>query len=185
MLYLLRPYSPHCNFGSGLLSVPLELSGQKESRLRYASKTNYRTENYHLARHVLENGLAALQVNLDEIQVELSASRQQHIMQLYCSKHLNNAFGFFWKAMGLAYANCNRPAWATRTGLQEPYRDRAFARRRRKCQSGIRTEKERERLCVTLFCGCLFIINSVLGILLVVVDMSHGGVPKSPNCPRL
>ena len=60
----------------------------------------------------------------------------------------------------------------------------AFARRRRKCQSGIRTEKEREKLCVTLFCGCLFIINSVLGILLVVVDMLHGGVPKSPNCPR-
>ena len=26
-------------------------------------------------------------------------------MQLYCSKHLNNAFRFFWKAKGLAYAN--------------------------------------------------------------------------------
>ena len=26
-------------------------------------------------------------------------------MQLYCSKHLNNAFRFFWEAMGLAYAN--------------------------------------------------------------------------------
>ena len=37
--------------------------------------------------------------------MELFASRQQHIMQLYCSKHLNNAFCFFWKAMGLAYAN--------------------------------------------------------------------------------
>ena len=34
-----------------------------------------------------------------------SASQQQHIMQLYCSKQLNNAFRFFWKAMGLAYAN--------------------------------------------------------------------------------
>ena len=95
----------HCDFGSGLLSVPLELSGRKESGLRYASKTNYRTENYQLARHVLENGLAAFQVNLDEIQVELFASQQQHIMQLYCSKQLNNAFRFFWKAMGLAYAN--------------------------------------------------------------------------------
>ena len=105
MLSLQRPYSLHCDFGSGLFSVPLELSGRKESGLRYASKTNYRTENYQLARHVLENGLAALQVNLDEIQVELFASRQQHIMQLYCSKHLNNAFRLFWKAMGLAYAN--------------------------------------------------------------------------------
>ena len=105
MLCLQRPYSLHCDFGSGLFSVPLELSGRKESGLRYASKANYRTENYQLARHVLENGLAALQVNLDEIQVEWFASQQQHIMQLYCSKHLNNAFRFFWKAMGLAYAN--------------------------------------------------------------------------------
>ena len=105
MLSLHKPYSLHCDFGSGLFSVPLELSGRKESGLRYAAKTNYRTENYQLARHVLENGLAALQVNLDEIQVELFASQQQHIMQLYCSKQLNNAFRFFRKAMGLAYAN--------------------------------------------------------------------------------
>ena len=105
MLSLQRPSSLHCDFGSGLFSIPLELSGRKESGLRHASKTNYRTETSQLARHVLENGLAALQVNLDVIQVELFASRQQHIMQLYCSKHLNNAFLFFWKAMGLAYAN--------------------------------------------------------------------------------
>ena len=105
MLSLQRPSSLHCDFGSGLFSVPLELSRRKESELRYASKTNYRTENYQLARHVLQNGLAALQVNLDEIQVEMFASQQQHIMQLYCSKELNNAFRFFWKAMGLAYAN--------------------------------------------------------------------------------
>ena len=97
MLSLQRPYSLHCDFGSGLLPVPLELSGRKESGLRYASKTKYRTENYQLARHVLENGLAALQVNLDEIQVELFASQQQHTMQLYCSKDLNSAFRFFWK----------------------------------------------------------------------------------------
>ena len=66
---------------------------------------HYRTENYQFARHVLENGLAALQVSLDEIQVEMFASQQQHIMQLYCSIHMNNAFRFFWKAMGLAYAD--------------------------------------------------------------------------------
>ena len=105
MLSLQRPYSLHCDFGSGLFSVPLELSGRKEPGLRYAPKNNYHNENYPLARHVLENGLAALQVNLDDIQVELFASQQQHIMQLYCLKHLNNAFRFFWKAMGLAYAN--------------------------------------------------------------------------------
>ena len=81
MLSLRRPYSLLCDFGSGLSSVPMELSGQKESGLRYAVKTNYRTENYQLARHVLENGLAALQVTLDEIQVEFFASGQQHITQ--------------------------------------------------------------------------------------------------------
>ena len=106
MLSVQSPYSLHCDFGRGLFSVPLDLSGKKESGLRYAAKTNYRTENYQLARHVLENGLAVLQVTLDEIQVELFTSQQQHIMQVYCSKHLNNnAFRFFWKAMDLAYAN--------------------------------------------------------------------------------
>ena len=39
------------------------------------------------------------------MQVELFASRQQHIMHLYCSKHLRNALRFFWKAIRLAYAN--------------------------------------------------------------------------------
>ena len=75
MLSLQRPYSLHCDVGTGLFSVPLELSGRKESGLRYASKTNYRTENYQLARHVLEKGLSALQVNLDEIQLESFASQ--------------------------------------------------------------------------------------------------------------
>ena len=55
ILSLQRPYSLHCDFCSGLFSVPLELSGQKESGLRYAAKTNYRTENYQLALHVLQN----------------------------------------------------------------------------------------------------------------------------------
>ena len=86
-------------------SSPYLCSCQDEKTLGCAAKTNYRTENYQLARHVLENGLAALQVTLDEIQVKLFASQQQHIMQLYCSKHLNNIFRFFWNAMGLPYAN--------------------------------------------------------------------------------
>ena len=37
--------------------------------------------------------------------MELLASQPQYFMQLFCSKHLNNAFCFFWKAMSLAYAN--------------------------------------------------------------------------------
>ena len=55
MLSLQRPYALHRDFGSGLFSVPLEQSGQKECGLRYAARTNYRTKNYQLARQVLEN----------------------------------------------------------------------------------------------------------------------------------
>ena len=83
MLSLQCPYSLLRNFGSGLFSVPLELSGQKESGLGYAATANCCTENYQSAGHVLKNGLAASQVSLDEIQVELFASQQWHIMQLY------------------------------------------------------------------------------------------------------
>ena len=104
LLSLQRPYAPHCDFGSGLYSVPLELSGLKESGLRYVNRS-YRTENYQLVRPVLENGLAALQLDLNEIQVELFASKEQHLMQLYCSRNLNNAYRFYWKSMGLCYAN--------------------------------------------------------------------------------
>ena len=46
MLSLQRPCSLHCDFGSRLFSVPLKLSGRKESGLRCAAKTNYHTEKY-------------------------------------------------------------------------------------------------------------------------------------------
>ena len=81
LLSLQRPHALHCDFGSGLFSVPLELSGRKESGLRYLNRC-YRTENYQLVRPVLPNGLAALQVDLKDIQVELFASKEQHLMQL-------------------------------------------------------------------------------------------------------
>ena len=102
LLSLQCPYALHCNFGSGLYSVPLRLSGLKESCLQYV-KQSYRTENYHLVPPVLENGLAALQLDLNEIQVELFASKDQHLMQLYVSRNLNNAYRVYWKSMGLCY----------------------------------------------------------------------------------
>ena len=37
LLSLQRPYALHCDFGSGLFSVPLELSRQKESSLLYVN----------------------------------------------------------------------------------------------------------------------------------------------------
>ena len=105
ILSLERPYSLHCDFFSGLFSVPLELSRQKESGLRDEKRTNYGTENYPLSRHVLENGLAALQVSLDDIHTELFGTQHQYLRQLFCTKHSNNAFCFFWKVMRLGYAN--------------------------------------------------------------------------------
>ena len=93
LLSLQRPYALHCDFGRDLFSVPLDLSGRKESCLRYVNRS-YRTENSQLVRPVLENELAALQVDMNEVQVELFASKKQHLMQLYCSQNLNNAFVF-------------------------------------------------------------------------------------------
>ena len=104
LLCLQRPYALHCDFGSGLFSVPLELSGRKESGLRYVNRS-YRNENYQWVRPALENGLAVLQVDLNEVQVELIASKEHHMMQLYCSRYLNNAYRFYWNSMGLCYAN--------------------------------------------------------------------------------
>ena len=49
LLSLQRPYANHCNFGSGLFAVPLELSGRRESGLRYVNRS-YLTENYQLER---------------------------------------------------------------------------------------------------------------------------------------
>ena len=39
LLSLQRPYALHCGFGSALFSVPLELSGRKESGLRYVKRS--------------------------------------------------------------------------------------------------------------------------------------------------
>ena len=104
LLSLQRPYALRCDFGSGLFSVPLELSGPQKSGLRYVNRS-YRTENYQLVRLVLKSGPAALQVDLNEVQVELFASKEEHMMQLYCSRYLNNAYRLYQRSMGLCYAN--------------------------------------------------------------------------------
>ena len=64
LLSLQCPYALHCDFGSRLFSVPLELSGQKESGLRYVNRS-HRTDNYQLVWPVFENLPAALQVDLN------------------------------------------------------------------------------------------------------------------------
>ena len=44
-------------------------------------------------------------VDLNEVQVELFTSKEQLMMQLYCSRYLNNAYRFYCRSMGLCYAN--------------------------------------------------------------------------------
>ena len=46
-----------------------------------------------------------MQVDLNQIQVETFASKEQRMMQLYCSRYLKNAYRFYWRLMGLCYAN--------------------------------------------------------------------------------
>ena len=65
----------------------------------------YGNTNYQLMRPVLENGLAAVHVDLNEVQVELFASKEQHPMQPYCSQNLNNAYCCYSRSLGLWYAN--------------------------------------------------------------------------------
>ena len=108
MLSVQRPHALHCDFGSGLFSVPLELSGRKESGLRYVNPS-YRTEKYQLVLPVLENGVAVLQVDLNEVWVELFASKEQDSMQLNCSRYLKTAYRFYWRSMRLCYATSDSP----------------------------------------------------------------------------
>ena len=66
---------------------------------------SYRTENYQLVRPVLDKGPGTLQVDLNEVQVGLFPSKEQHMRQLFCSRYLNNAYRFYWRSMRLCYAN--------------------------------------------------------------------------------
>ena len=104
LLSLQRLYAVHCEFGSGLFSVRMAPLRRKESSPRYVSRS-YQAEEYWLVRPVLENEMAALQVDLNEVQVEFFASKEQHMMQLYCSQYLKNTYRFYWRSTGLCYAN--------------------------------------------------------------------------------
>ena len=79
--------------------VPLELSGQEESVMRYVDPS-YRTENYQWPQPVMENGVAALQVDLNNVQLALLASKEQDTMQLCCSRYFKITYRFYWSSMG-------------------------------------------------------------------------------------
>ena len=44
-------------------------------------------------------------VDLNEVQVELFASKEQNMMQLYSLRYLNNAYCFYWRLMKFCYAS--------------------------------------------------------------------------------
>ena len=59
MLSLQRSYALHCNFGNSFFSVPLELSGQKEYRLRLPRAVQIQEEAIGLegqSAHVCRGG---------------------------------------------------------------------------------------------------------------------------------
>ena len=67
--------------------------------MRYLN-TSYRTENHQWVQPVVGNRVAALQVDLNEVQVALFASKEQDTMQLCCSRYFKTAYRFYWRSMG-------------------------------------------------------------------------------------
>ena len=76
--------------------------------MRYGN-LSYRTEIYQLVQPVLKNRMVALQVDMNQVHVALFASKEQDMMQLYCSRYLKNAYHFYWRSMGLCYATPPSP----------------------------------------------------------------------------
>ena len=56
-------------------------------------------------RPVLQNGLPTLHLDLNDVQVELFESKEEHMMQLYCSRYLSNTYRFHPRMMRMCYAN--------------------------------------------------------------------------------
>ena len=64
-----------------------------------------KTEEYQLLGDVLDQGLRALGYFREDLNVELSASDKQHVLDLYCSKGKNCCYKFYWPSFGMAYGN--------------------------------------------------------------------------------
>ena len=50
--------------------------------------------------------IGKLQVDRNEVQVDLLVKEEHHLMQLYCSRQLNNVCEFYRRSMRSCYANC-------------------------------------------------------------------------------
>ena len=64
-----------------------------------------KTEDYQLLGDVLDQGLKELGYSREDLNVELFASNNQHVLDLYCSKGKNCCYKFYWPSFGMAYGN--------------------------------------------------------------------------------
>ena len=110
-LTLQAPYLLYVDHGKGRESVPLEQSEHTSSYLRVSKEepsnmmAASRTEDYQLLREVLDQGLKELGYSREDLSVELFASDQQHVLDLYCSKGKNCSYKFYPPSFGIAYGN--------------------------------------------------------------------------------
>ena len=91
-LTLQAPYVLQVDHGDGWDSVPLEQSEHTSSYLRVCKRepstmmVASKTEDYQLLGDVLDQSLRELGYSLEDLNVELFASDNQHVLDLYCSK---------------------------------------------------------------------------------------------------
>ena len=110
-LTLQAPYVLQVDHGDGWESVPLEQSEHTSSYLRVCKRepstmmVTSKTEDYQLLGDVLDQGLRELGYSREDLNVELFASDEQHVLDLYCSKGQNCCYKFYWPSFGMAYGN--------------------------------------------------------------------------------
>ena len=64
-----------------------------------------KTEDYQVLGDVLDQGLNELGYSREDLNVELFASDNQHVPDLYCSKGKNCCYKLYWPSFRMAYGN--------------------------------------------------------------------------------
>ena len=110
-LTLQAPYVPQVHHGDGWESVPLEQSEHTSSYLRVCKRVpsnmmvTSKTEDYQLLGDVLDQGLKELGYSREDLNVQVFASDNQHVLDLYCSKGKKCCYKFYWPSFGMACSN--------------------------------------------------------------------------------
>ena len=108
---LQAPYLLYVDHGSGRESVPLEqlehtwsylrVSKEEPSNMMAASKT----EDYQLLGEVPDQGLKEFGYSREDLDVELFAGDEQHVLDLYCSKVKNCSYKIHWPSFRMSYGS--------------------------------------------------------------------------------